>query len=268
MTDAERRAWEAAHPKEHAEAPKKKWRFLQKYWHKGAFFQDVPDAADKGAGGDEIFGRDFSAPTGDDKMDKTVLPKARAPALSSSPSHLKETGSVCAVGVGMNRCCPPGDCIGSEAHGGDGLAVNRRMRLWQMPCAASASACPAAGCAAASACTGGLRPGSGRQGCSGVEAPHATPLRAAQVMQVKNFGRRGRTKWTHLTEEDTTEARPAPRPPARRLLCCRACSRARLLGALAVLMRPTGARPTAPAGQQVGVPSVWSDHGEFLTLAC
>ena len=39
MTEAERRAWEAAHPKELAEAPKKKWRFLQKYWHKGAFFQ-------------------------------------------------------------------------------------------------------------------------------------------------------------------------------------------------------------------------------------
>ena len=39
MTEAERRAWEAAHPKENVEAPKKKWRFLQKYWHKGAFFQ-------------------------------------------------------------------------------------------------------------------------------------------------------------------------------------------------------------------------------------
>ena len=42
MTEAERRAWEAAHPKELAEAPKKKWRFLQKYWHKGAFFQARP----------------------------------------------------------------------------------------------------------------------------------------------------------------------------------------------------------------------------------
>lgn len=38
----------------------------------------MPDASDKGAGGDAIFTRDFSAPTGEDKMDKSVLPKARA----------------------------------------------------------------------------------------------------------------------------------------------------------------------------------------------
>ena len=55
-------------------ALKKKWRFLQKYWHKGAFFQagaDDPFASD---GVDEVFRRDFSAPTGEDKMDKSILP--------------------------------------------------------------------------------------------------------------------------------------------------------------------------------------------------
>lgn len=60
-----------------AGAPKKSWKFLQKYWHKGAFFQDAGDAGRDAVGGDAIFRRDFSAPTGDDKMDKTVLPKAR-----------------------------------------------------------------------------------------------------------------------------------------------------------------------------------------------
>ena len=77
MTEAERRAWDAAHAREAANAPKKKWRFLQKYWHKGAFFQDASDSAAVGAGGDTIFQRDFSAPTGEDKLDKTVLPKVR-----------------------------------------------------------------------------------------------------------------------------------------------------------------------------------------------
>ncbi len=66
--------------------PKKSWKFLQKYWHKGAFFQDEGDAGKDAVGGDSIFRRDYSAPTGDDKMDKTVLPKVRSsctPALCS-----------------------------------------------------------------------------------------------------------------------------------------------------------------------------------------
>lgn len=61
-----------------SKAPKKSWKFLQKYWHKGAFFQDAGDAGKDAVGGDNIFRRDYSAPTGEDKMDKTILPKARA----------------------------------------------------------------------------------------------------------------------------------------------------------------------------------------------
>ena len=54
---------------------KKKWRFLQKYWHKGAYFQDASDNAFIPDRADDIFDRDYSAPTGEDKLDKTVLPK-------------------------------------------------------------------------------------------------------------------------------------------------------------------------------------------------
>ncbi|XP_074274354.1 uncharacterized protein LOC141598568 [Silene latifolia] len=93
MTEEER--------KKPSSAPKKKWKFLQTYHHKGAYFQSDPDG---GSGGSmdsyAIYWRDLSAPTGDDKLNKSILPK---------------------------------------------------------------------------------------------------------VMQVKNFGRSGRTKWTHLVNEDTTD---------------------------------------------------------------
>ncbi|CAM6037547.1 unnamed protein product [Sphagnum compactum] len=73
MTEEERREWERKNPKPLASS-KKKWKFMQKYYHKGAFFQSESDDRDA-AGGDAIYRRDFSAPTGEDKMDKTILPK-------------------------------------------------------------------------------------------------------------------------------------------------------------------------------------------------
>ncbi|CAK9199401.1 unnamed protein product [Sphagnum troendelagicum] len=73
MTEEERREWERKNPKPLASS-KKKWKFMQKYYHKGAFFQSESDDRDA-AGGDVIYRRDFSAPTGEDKMDKTILPK-------------------------------------------------------------------------------------------------------------------------------------------------------------------------------------------------
>lgn len=45
---------------------------MQKYHHKGAFFQSNDDLADGEI--KELFSRDFNMPTGEDKMDKSVLP--------------------------------------------------------------------------------------------------------------------------------------------------------------------------------------------------
>ncbi|KAK3152741.1 hypothetical protein QOZ80_2BG0162950 [Eleusine coracana subsp. coracana] len=74
MTEEERREWERKNPKEVRET-KQKWKFMQKYYHKGAFFQEGADDVIQSAGKDDIYTRDFSEPTGEDKMDKSILPK-------------------------------------------------------------------------------------------------------------------------------------------------------------------------------------------------
>ncbi len=55
--------------------PKEEWKFLQKYWHKGAFFQETSDNPYSRDQVDDVYTRDYSAPTGEDKLDKSVLPK-------------------------------------------------------------------------------------------------------------------------------------------------------------------------------------------------
>jgi microfibrillar-associated protein 1 len=74
MTEEERREWERKNPKQLRQT-KQKWKFMQKYYHKGAFFQESADDVIQSAGKDNIYTRDFSEPTGEDKMDKSILPK-------------------------------------------------------------------------------------------------------------------------------------------------------------------------------------------------
>ncbi|KAM5559047.1 hypothetical protein ABKV19_020604 [Rosa sericea] len=72
MNDQERREyWERKNPPS-PPAPqprKRKLKFMQRDHHRGAFFRSDSDDEDG------VLGRDYSAPTGEDKMDKTRLPK-------------------------------------------------------------------------------------------------------------------------------------------------------------------------------------------------
>ncbi|CAI9774962.1 unnamed protein product [Fraxinus pennsylvanica] len=67
MTEEERREWERKNPKPTGQS-KRKRRFMQKYYHKGPFFQTNPDDHAGTAKTHNIYSRDFSAPTGEDKM--------------------------------------------------------------------------------------------------------------------------------------------------------------------------------------------------------
>lgn len=67
MTEEERRQEFRLNPKLVInKAQKGKYKFLQKYYHRGAFYLDKEE---------EVFKQDFSAPTLEDHFDKTILPK-------------------------------------------------------------------------------------------------------------------------------------------------------------------------------------------------
>lgn len=67
LTEEERRLEMRLNPKQITnKAIKGKYKFLQKYYHRGAFYMDRED---------EVFKRDFSQATLEDHFDKTILPK-------------------------------------------------------------------------------------------------------------------------------------------------------------------------------------------------
>ncbi|CDR95076.1 micro-fibrillar-associated protein 1 C-terminus containing protein, putative [Babesia bigemina] len=72
MTEEERLADDERIDREKVQrAPRSKMLFLQKYYHKGAFFMDKLDD-----GSEPLYNRDFNAPTADDRIDKSLMPKS------------------------------------------------------------------------------------------------------------------------------------------------------------------------------------------------
>ena len=77
MSEEEKAEWLAANPREETKKEKTKMGFMQKYYHKGAFFQEAADDRFGTAGPQEIYKRDFSEATGADRgVDKSNLPRA------------------------------------------------------------------------------------------------------------------------------------------------------------------------------------------------
>ncbi|XP_020607123.1 microfibrillar-associated protein 1-like, partial [Orbicella faveolata] len=67
LTEEECRMEVKSNPKQITnKAAKGKYRFLQKYYHRGAFFLDKEDG---------VYTRDFAKPTLEDHFDKTIIPK-------------------------------------------------------------------------------------------------------------------------------------------------------------------------------------------------
>jgi microfibrillar-associated protein 1 len=68
--------------------PKQKWKFMQKYFHKGVFFQTPTDDHVAIASRNDIFKLEFSSPIGEDKMDKTILPKVMSVKIFDHSEHI------------------------------------------------------------------------------------------------------------------------------------------------------------------------------------
>ncbi|CAB1339103.1 unnamed protein product [Coregonus sp. 'balchen'] len=83
LTEEERRAELRNNGKQITnKASKGKYKFLQKYYHRGAFFMDEEE---------NVFKRDFSAPTLEDHFNKTILPKVMQDTTSFDSAWAQES---------------------------------------------------------------------------------------------------------------------------------------------------------------------------------
>lgn len=76
LSENERNAIALERAKQPGTKTKQKLNFMQKYYHKGAYFQEDPDDPGGTAGThDIIHERDYNEATGEDKFDKSILPR-------------------------------------------------------------------------------------------------------------------------------------------------------------------------------------------------
>ncbi|CAI5493470.1 unnamed protein product [Closterium sp. Naga37s-1] len=196
MTEEERREWERRNPKAApAGKTKTKWKFMQKYYHKGAFFQAGADDKGGTAGTDEIFARDYSEATGEDRLDKSVLPAAM---------------QVSAIYACRWACCGEevvGRCLVRE---GGGCVCVCPSAVPLLLCSHSPCLLPLIVSSPAT-----LTPFPSLTTLTLLSRPLFRVSRCSHVpVPVKHFGRSGRSKWTHLVNEDTTQQDSPSVPPA------------------------------------------------------
>ncbi|MGH0146283.1 UNVERIFIED_CONTAM: hypothetical protein FKN15_044223 [Acipenser sinensis] len=132
-------------------ASKGKYKFLQKYYHRGAFFMNEEQ---------DVFKRDFSAPTLEDHFNKTILPKVM---------QLRSNGKLITNKASKGKY----KFLQKYYHRG-AFFMNEEQDVFK------------------------------RDFSAPTLEDHFNKTILPKVMQVKNFGRSGRTKYTHLVDQDTT----------------------------------------------------------------